>query len=182
MAGLSPSGLFQVSLSERFSTSSHCGSAVMNLTSNHEDVGSGSGVAMNCDVGCRCDLDPALLWPWHRHAAVAPIQPLAWERPYAAHVVLKCKKKKVLKYSNQPLITVPISFPFSFTFKPLSPSNILKTLIILIIFYCLSRKHNLQRAGTIFCWQLYHQHKKQCLAEHGNSKEFFKLTNNSNSH
>ena len=94
MAGLSPSGLFQVSLSERFSTSSHCGSAVMNLTSNHEDVGSGSGVAMNCDVGCRCDLDPALLWPWHRHAAVAPIQPLAWERPYAAHVVLKCKKKK----------------------------------------------------------------------------------------
>ena len=27
--------------------------------------------------------DPALLWLWHRPAAVALIQPLAWESPYA---------------------------------------------------------------------------------------------------
>ena len=24
-----------------------------------------------------------LLWPWHRPVATAPIQPLAWETPYA---------------------------------------------------------------------------------------------------
>ena len=37
---------------------------------------------------------PALLWLWHRLAAVAPIQPLAWEVPYATGVALKSEKKK----------------------------------------------------------------------------------------
>ena len=35
-----------------------------------------------------------LLWLWHRQAAVAPIQPLAWEHPYATGVALKRQKKK----------------------------------------------------------------------------------------
>ena len=35
--------------------------------------------------------DPAFLWPWHRLAATAPIQPLAWELPYAAGMALKSK-------------------------------------------------------------------------------------------
>ena len=48
-------------------------------------VGQGSGVAVSCDVGCRCGLELALLWL----AAVALIQPLAWELPYAAVVALK---------------------------------------------------------------------------------------------
>ena len=39
---------------------------------------------MNCGVGCRRDLDPELLWLWHRLAAAALIRPLAWELPYAA--------------------------------------------------------------------------------------------------
>ena len=30
---------------------------------------------MSCDVGHICGSDPALLWPWHRPAAVAPIRP-----------------------------------------------------------------------------------------------------------
>ena len=38
--------------------------------------------------------DLALLWLWFRPAAVAPIQPLAWELPYALGVILKSKKKK----------------------------------------------------------------------------------------
>ena len=29
-------------------------------------VGCGSGVAASYDVGCRCGLDPVLLWLWHR--------------------------------------------------------------------------------------------------------------------
>ena len=36
----------------------------------------------------------ALLWLWHRPAAVALIGPLAWEPPYAAGTALKSKKKK----------------------------------------------------------------------------------------
>ena len=35
-------------------------------------------------VGCRRGSDPALLWLWCRLVATAPIQPLAWEPPYAA--------------------------------------------------------------------------------------------------
>ena len=35
-------------------------------------------------MGHRCGSDPALLWLWRRPVATAPIQPLAWEPPYAA--------------------------------------------------------------------------------------------------
>ena len=55
---------------------------------------------MNCGVGHRCGLDPALLWLWGRPAATALIQPLAWELPYAAGVALKRFKKK--KCTSQP--------------------------------------------------------------------------------
>ena len=48
---------------------------------------------MSCGVGHRHSLDPSLLWLWHRQAAAAPIQPLAWEPPYAAGVALKSKKQ-----------------------------------------------------------------------------------------
>ena len=45
-------------------------------------------------------LDPVLLWLWYRLAAVAPVQTLAWELPYAAHVALKRKNKKEKKTQN----------------------------------------------------------------------------------
>ena len=47
---------------------------------------------MSCGVGCRCGLDPALLW--YRLAAIVPIRPLAWEPPYASGVALEKTKKK----------------------------------------------------------------------------------------
>ena len=65
----------------------------MNPTENHEVAGSvpalaqwvkGSGVAVNCGVGCRRSSDPTLLWLWRRRVATAPIGPLAWEPPYAS--------------------------------------------------------------------------------------------------
>jgi len=69
--------------------STHCGAVEMkmNPTSIHEDVGSNPGLTQW--VG-----DPVLLWLWYRLAAVAPIEALAWQLPYAAHTALKSQKKK----------------------------------------------------------------------------------------
>ena len=56
---------------------------------------------MSCGVGCRHGSDLALLWLWHRLAAIAPIQPLAWELPYVEGAALKSKiSKNIYKCSN----------------------------------------------------------------------------------
>ena len=66
-------------------------------------MGEGSGIAMSSGVGQRYGSDPALLWLWCRLAATAPIQPLAWELPYAKGaalkrlIIIKKKKKKQKK-------------------------------------------------------------------------------------
>ena len=52
---------------------------------------------MNCGVGCRCGSDVVLPWLWHRLAAAAPIQPLAWEPQHAVGVALKRQKNKIKK-------------------------------------------------------------------------------------
>ena len=49
---------------------------------------------MSCGVGRRRSLDPALLRLRCRPAAVALIEPLAWEPPYASGVALKRQKDK----------------------------------------------------------------------------------------
>ena len=41
-----------------------------------------------------------MLWLWRRPVATAPIQPLAWEPPYAVDVALKRWKKKKKKEIN----------------------------------------------------------------------------------
>jgi len=48
---------------------------------------------MNCGVDSRRGSDPELQWLWYRLVATFPIQPLAWESPYASGVALKTKKK-----------------------------------------------------------------------------------------
>ena len=53
------------------------------------------------NVGHRCGLDPELLWLWCRPAATAPIQPLAWEPPYAKAVALKRQKEKISAFTVQ---------------------------------------------------------------------------------
>ena len=63
---------------------------------------------MSCGVGRRCGLDLALLWLWHRLAAVASLGPLAWEPSYAMGAALekdkrpKKKKKKTIGGAHLP--------------------------------------------------------------------------------
>ena len=57
-------------------------------------MGKGSDVAANFSIGHRCGPDLALLWLWHRPAAAALTQPLAWELPNARDEALKKKKKE----------------------------------------------------------------------------------------
>ena len=52
---------------------------------------------MSCGVGHRHGSDPALLLLRCMLAATAPIQPLAWEPPYATGVALKQPKRKKKK-------------------------------------------------------------------------------------
>ena len=50
---------------------------------------------MSCGVDRRRSSDPVLpRLLWHRSAAIAPIQLLAWEPPCASCVALKIQKKK----------------------------------------------------------------------------------------
>ena len=81
--------------------SSHCGSAdwepnIVSVRMWVPSLTSLSGVATSCGIGCRCGSYLALLWLWLwcRLAAATPVQPLAWEPPYATSTVLKRKRKK----------------------------------------------------------------------------------------
>ena len=74
----------------------------MNLTSIHKDAVLIPGLAqwvkdptfaVSWGVGHRRGSDPKLLWLWHRLAATAPIQPIAWELPYAANAAPQKQSK-----------------------------------------------------------------------------------------
>ena len=59
---------------------------------------------MSCGMGRKQGTDPMLLGLWCRPAAAAPIQPLAWELPYAIGVTLKSKKAKKEKKKKKSLL------------------------------------------------------------------------------
>ena len=58
---------------------------------------------MSCGGGCRCGLDPVLLWLWCRPVATAPIHPLAWEPSFVTGVALKRPKKKKKESGSESL-------------------------------------------------------------------------------
>ena len=66
---------------------------------------------MSCGVGRRRGSDPALLWLWHRLAAIAPIRPLAWEPPYAVRAAQEMALKKKTQ-KNQTFFILFLFFPF----------------------------------------------------------------------
>ena len=58
---------------------------------------------MNCGVGHSCRSDLALLWLWCTPAATTPVQPLAWEPPYAADVTLERQNKNKSQKTRNPV-------------------------------------------------------------------------------
>ena len=103
----------------------------MNPTSIHEDegsilglaqVGSGSSVAMSCDVGHRPGSDPTWLWLWCNLAAPARMQPLDCELPYAADAALKNQKTNKKKAS---LTSSTTACPLALSAVPTAPSTLL---------------------------------------------------------
>ena len=76
----------------------------------------GSGIALSCGVGCRRRLDLMLLWLWGRPAAVAPVQPLVWELPYADPKKQEKKKKSQILKSEFLLSFLAVYFVF-YTFS-----------------------------------------------------------------
>ena len=62
---------------------------------------------MRCGVDCRHSSDLTFLWLWYRLVAVAPIQLLAWELPYAMGVAIKRKSNKIHKQLIQLNIKKP---------------------------------------------------------------------------
>ena len=92
--------------------SSHWSSAVMDMTSIHEDSGSTPGPTQwvkgptlsglrSCSVGHTCGLDPSLLWLWCRWAAAAPIPPLAWGTSISRGFSPKKTRKEPLSKSQR---------------------------------------------------------------------------------
>ena len=56
---------------------------------------------MSCGVVGRLSSDPTLLWLWYRPVAVAPIQPLAWEPPYATGAAQETAKRQNKKQTKK---------------------------------------------------------------------------------
>ena len=69
---------------------------------------------MSCGVGRRCGSDPSLLCLWRRPAVTAPIQPLAWEPPYAAGAALENEKRQKDKKNPTNKSSGPVGFTGEF--------------------------------------------------------------------
>ena len=67
---------------------------------------------MNCGVGHRPGLDPALLWLWCRLVVTVQIGPLAWEPPCLRCGPKTAKRKKKEKKENVFIFLILFSFVY----------------------------------------------------------------------
>ena len=76
-------------------------------------------------IRCCCELwyskrsssDSSLLWLWCRPAAIAPVQPLAWEPPYVT-TSAGLKRQQTNKQTNKnPLINCLVSWALEYSFS-----------------------------------------------------------------
>ena len=70
---------------------------------------------MSCGVDYRHVSDPVLLW--RRPGTIAPIQPLAWEPPYATGYGPKKTKIKYVSYFASLNIFIKLSKESAYNFK-----------------------------------------------------------------
>ena len=69
---------------------------------------------MSCDVGCRCGFDLVLLWLWCRPVAIALIQLLDCELPYAAEFALeKAKEQGIIVLATRSPISETANWIYS---------------------------------------------------------------------
>ena len=87
---------------------------------------------MNCGVGHRRGSDPALLWPWCRPAASAPIQPLAWGPPYAAGVVQEMANRQKKKKKSDGVSPYPLALKDCYSTWWGEQNSLRGTMILLI--------------------------------------------------
>ena len=88
---------------------------------------------MSYGVLCRCGLDPTLLWLWRRTGAIAPIQPLAWEPPYAMGVAQEmAKRQKIIIIIKMEQYFIPLSRStltlYGWTYLHMSKENFIHSL------------------------------------------------------
>ena len=74
-------------------------------------------------------MDPALLWLWHRPAAIALLRPLAWELPYAVGGALEKAKRQEKKKTQQAYVSTCATHTHIHTHNIISGSMELRTLI-----------------------------------------------------
>jgi len=70
------------------------------------------------------------VWLWRRLAAVAPVQPLAWEHPYAAGVALKSQKKTCLLMDARQFLDLLSHNRSSLAYLLISPPFTLKSVLV----------------------------------------------------
>ena len=80
-------------------------------------------VGVSCGVGCRHGSDLVWLWLWYRPAAVALMQPVAWEPPHAADVALKSKTNKQTNKQKKTENTRKVVFRSSCSGAAVNESN-----------------------------------------------------------
>ena len=116
------------------------------------------GIQHWCELWCRLQMhsEPMILWLWCRLTAAAPIQPLAWEPPYATSVALK---KKKVKKNTHVWVNPQSSNPCCSRVNCNNDYHLIQPHLLTTIFFFLSHQFSIclflaprQIWGPLFCY------------------------------